>query len=548
MDDEPVSEVPPFVPARMVNEFVFCPRFFHLAWSTGETGENDLTTDGKWVHQRGKLAAPDAEMRRAASSVTMSSERLGVIAKIDLVRSGTTGAIPIELKRGRPRDPDHPVWEPERIQLALQGMILRDNGYRVEYGEVQFAESRELIQVDLTETLVARVEAVLGSLRSVDADAVPPPPLIDSPKCPTCIMAGACMPDEHNLVRSRSARPPRTLVPSEDAGHPVYVTEPGARIGIESRQLTVKKADELITKVKLIDVSHVAVFGNVQLSSYAIRELMSREVPICWFSSGGWFYGIAEGLPRKNVELRRRQALASQDVEMAVARQMVAGKILNARTILRRNGRQRDDAALRELKRLSLLAARAPDSARLLGLEGGAARIYFSHFATMIRPDTPSGFEFEFERRTRRPPTDAVNCLLSFLYGLLVRECTATLFSVGFDPYVGVYHRPRFGRPALALDLAEEFRALIADSVVLTLINNGEVRERSFVRRAGTVSLSPDGRKAVLAAFERRIMAEARHPTFGYRATYRRAIEVQARLLGAVLLGEFDEYRPMVTR
>lgn len=158
------------------------------------------------------------------------------------------------------------------------------------------------------------------------------------------------------------------------------------------------------------------------------------------------------------------------------------------------------------------------------------------------------GGAFGFEHRNRRPPLDPVNCLLSYVYALLVKDCTATVFSVGFDPYLGFYHRPRFGRPALALDLAEEFRPLIGDSVVLNLINNGEVRPSHFVVRAGGVALTGPGRKAVLAAYERRLDTEIKHPTFGYTISYRRVLDVQARLLGAHLLGEVPGYVAFTTR
>src|SRR5690606_31237432 len=124
---------------------------------------------------------------------------------------------------------------------------------------------------------------------------------------------------------------------------------------------------------------------------------------------------------------------------------------------------------------------------------------------------------------------------------------TTTTYAVGFDPYLGFYHRPRFGRPALALDLAEEFRPLIAESVVVNLINNGEVGRDDFVIRAGGVALTPDGRRTVLRAYERRLAAQLQHPTFGYRASYRRTLEIQARLLGAHLLGEVPEYVPVTT-
>lgn len=551
MEAEPVRELPPLVPARMVNEFVFCARFFHLAWSSGEQGENELTVDGKWIHrgvdrESGRLAPPGSEAITRVTSLTLSSERLGVITKVDLIESANGTVTPVEVKRGKPRDPENPVWEPERVQLALQVLVLRDNGYTAERGEVRFAEAKDRVQIEVDREMEDRVVGILDSLRVCAADPIPPAPLVDSPKCLTCIMAHACLPDEHNLLRARSERPSRRLVPREDAASPLYLTEAGTRVGISGEVLEVKRKRDRIGEIRLIDVSQVNIYGNVQMSTQAQRELMSREIPICWFSGGGWFYGITEGLPARNVELRRRQVLAGDKVNVGIAGRMVAAKILNARTLLRRNGRNRNPDALREMKRLAVLAEAAGEPDRLLGLEGGAARIYFSQFASMIRSDAAESFRWE--KRNRRPPTDRVNCLLSFLYGTLARECTVTLFGIGFDPYVGVFHRPRFGRPALALDLAEEFRPLIADSCVLTLVNNGEVKASDFVERGGGVGLTTEGRRKVLAAYERRMTTEIVHPTFGYRISYRRAIEVQARILAAVIMSELEIYRGMVNR
>ena len=162
-------------------------------------------------------------------------------------------------------------------------------------------------------------------------------------------------------------------------------------------------------------------------------------------------------------------------------------------------------------------------------------------------PASPScsngGEPFNIEGRNRRPPRDPVNALLSFVYALLVKEWTLALYAAGFDPLLGFYHRPRYGRPSLALDLTEEFRPLLADSTVLTLVNNGEVTAASFIRRAGAVALTDAGRRAVIAAFERRMDTLVTHPLFGYRISYRRVLEVQARLLGRVLWARLPSIR-----
>ena len=214
--------------------------------------------------------------------------------------------------------------------------------------------------------------------------------------------------------------------------------------------------NETITQVRAIDVSQISVYGNVQLSSQLMRAAFSRQIPVCWFSYGGWFQGVAHGLPSKHVELRRRQVGIAAQAGLPVARRLVEGKIRNCRTFLRRNAREDTGPVLPQLKRLADQAASAESVESLLGFEGAAARLYFGRFAGMLKNDDLG--TFDVNGRNRRPPRDPVNCLLSYAYSLLAKDLTATVIGVGFDPYLGFYHRPRFGRPALALDLAEEFR------------------------------------------------------------------------------------------
>jgi CRISPR-associated protein Cas1 len=192
------------------------------------------------------------------------------------------------------------------------------------------------------------------------------------------------------------------------------------------------------------------------------------------------------------------------------------------------------------------LRARSLDS--LLGIEGVAASRYFRNIASLIKSGDSANLQFDFAGRNRRPPKDPVNALLSFGYAMLTREWVVALSAVGLDPYRGFYHQPRFGRPALALDMMEPFRPLIADSVVLTALNNGEVRSTDFVRAAGSCNLTESGRKRFIGAFERRMGQEVTHPVFRYRLSYRRLLEVQARLLIRFLCAEIPEYPNFITR
>jgi CRISPR-associated protein Cas1 len=313
--------------------------------------------------------------------------------------------------------------------------------------------------------------------------------------------------------------------------------------------LEITRDKQKLASFRLLDVAQLAVFGRVQVSTQALQDCFARDIPVLWLSSGGWLHGFAIGQPSKYVDLRRRQTAVHAQGGAGLAQQMIAGKILNCRTLLRRNTRGDATTVLAALKRLAEQARTAGNFSTLLGIEGTAARMYFGAFPTMLG-DSAAEFGAEFSQlgRNRRPPPDPLNALLSFCYSMLTKDLVAITLGVGLDPYLGVYHRSRYGRPALALDLAEEFRPLVADSVVIGLLNNGEIGASDFIRRAGAVSMTPQGRRTILRAYERRLDTQITHPIFRYRISYRRVMDVQARLLAAVLVGEIPEYTAMVTR
>ena len=541
------------LPARMVNEFVYCPRLFFLEWVEARFTDNDDTRLGRQVHRRvdvesGAAPLPDDGDLRRARSVTVSSERLGVIAKLDLVEGDGGSVVPVDYKKGSPQ-PDGTPWPSDEVQACLQAMLLRESGYQCDRAELWYAETRQRVLVELTPERLSRTGDLVADARGVADRAGPPLPLVDSPKCPRCSLVGLYLPDETNALLARREQPPRRLVPRDPDQRPAYVTEPGSFVGVRSGRLEVTLKKEKLASFRLLDVAQLGVFGRVQISTQALGECFARGIPVLWLSSGGWLQGFAVGQPSKYVELRRQQTVAHAQGGARLAQQMIAGKILNCRTLLRRNARGDVSATLDALKRLAQQAREAPSFSSLLGIEGTAARMYFAALPSMlVGVAEPFGTEFSQLGRNRRPPQDPVNALLSFCYLMLAKDLVAVTLGVGFDPYLGIYHRSRYGRPSLALDLAEEFRPLIADSVVISLLNNGEITATDFIRRAGAVSLTPDDRRTVLRAYERRLDTEVRHPVFGYQISYRRVLDVQARLLAGVLVGELPEYVPMVTR
>ena len=564
------TTLPELVPARMLNEYAYCPRLAYLEWVQGEFADSVDTVEGRFQHRRvdrpsGNLPSPsvsdavdteEGEGNKSAEtiharSVLLSDDSLGAIARIDLIEGQGNVVTPVDYKHGTAPDVPEGAWEPERVQVCIQGLLLRANGYTCTQGMLYFVESRQRVPVPFDDTLVSRTLHLLSGIRGMAASGQIPEPLVDSPKCPRCSLAGICLPDEVNFLSpdGPSIKPEdvRRMSPAGDDAVPVYVQTQGAVVGKSGGQLEVKQKGQVLQKIRLIEISHLALFGNVQVTAQAVQELCDREIPICYFSYGGWFRGITNGMGHKNVELRCRQYLGAMTPETAlpISRRMVFGKIKNSRTMLRRNHREPPPSVLTELNRLADRALTAPSLETLLGIEGAAARTYFSEFRGMIKNES---LDFDFHGRNRRPPRDPVNAVLSFLYAMLIKQATITALTVGFDPYLGFYHQPRYGRPALALDLVEEFRPLIADSVCLTLINNGELGPEDFITRGGATALTQNGRRRVIEAYERRMDTLVTHPLFGYPVSYRRVLEMQARLLSRHLLGELPAYPVFRTR
>ena len=564
------------LPARMINEMAYCPHLFYLEYVQREWAESADTLDGRFVHRRvdrPQGAMPAAEDLESAAqlhsrSITVGSDRLGAIAVIDVIESNDGWVVPVDYKRGIAPDLPEGAWEPERVQVCLQGLLLRDNGYLCDYGILYFAASQSRVTVEFTDALAARTLELLEQARDLCQGEQIPPPLRNSNKCPRCSLVGICLPDETNLLHDglptlpldESTSPslsaattsePRRLTPARDDRLAVYVQGQGFSVGLKGEVLEIRDKGTPVNQARLLETAQLSLYGNVQLSAQALRELVSRDVPIIHLSYAGWLNAITTPPTHKNIELRRRQFRAADDPLfcLAFAQSIVSGKIRNQRTLLRRNSRDLPEGLLHRLAETRRRAQQAITLEQLLGIEGNAARDYFANFSLMFKADdgTPTT-TFHFETRNRRPPRDPVNALLSFLYSLLVKDLVATLVGIGFDPYLGFYHQPRYGRPALALDLMEEFRPLVADSVAISLINNGEIRPNDFISRATACALTESGRKRVIEAYERRLDTLVTHPIFGYAISYRRVFEVQARLLSRLLQGEIPQYPSFCTR
>lgn len=556
----PNADEVPLVPARMVNEFVYCPRLAYLMWSQQEWQESADTVEGKRVHRRADrakaLPSPEnleSEQDKLISrSVALSSESLGVTAKIDIAESSHGQVTPIDYKRGKRPHVSRRAYEPERVQVCLQVLLLRENGYQVSEGMIYYADSRERVPVKIDEELVESTKSAVSHLRQMVSFGQIPPPLIDSPKCPRCALVSVCLPDEVSTLCGSDLSPRPIAVPVDET-MPVIIQSQLARVSKKGETLTIEereKEEEVV--VRLSEVSDLGLFGQINITTPALVALLEREIPVTFHSYGGWFRGIAHGLGHKNVEIRTAQYRKSFDDEFNIrfSRDLVGAKILNQRTIIRRNWKGEESEKKLILKRLSGIRKKLKkitDMDQLRGFEGDAASIYFRAFNQILAPPDKLS-NFDFDKRNRRPPLDPVNAMLSLGYAILTRNIHIALTTVGFDPYRGFFHSPRYGRPALALDIMEPFRPIITDSVVLSVVNTGEIANQHFISAATGTALTDIGRRIFIKAFERRLAQETTHPLFDYRLSIRRLIVLQARLLSRYLLGELNNYPQYLPR
>jgi CRISPR-associated protein Cas1 len=330
----------------------------------------------------------------------------------------------------------------------------------------------------------------------------------------------------------------------------LYVNEKGAVVRVTGERVQVTRQRERLLDVPMIKVDQLVLLGRVGITSPALRALMERHIEVVYLSGSGKYLGRFVPPVSKNLILRKAQFRASEDPAQTVelARGFVRGKLLNMRTLLQRSARGSPAEELEKavdqiqalMKRLSQVAA--VDEIR--GLEGAGTAVYFGVFDRLIKAEG-----WRFARRVKRPPTDPVNAMLSFGYVLLTNDLTSACQIVGFDPYVGYLHADRYGKPALALDLMEEFRPVIVDSLVLTLINKRMITSKDFEAQPGGVFRMKDrAKRTFLQAYEERKRVEIKHPVFGYKVEYRRCFELQARILAKALRGEIERYVPFLIK
>jgi CRISP-associated protein Cas1 len=336
----------------------------------------------------------------------------------------------------------------------------------------------------------------------------------------------------------------------------LYISTEGAYVYKDGESAAVKIDQEVRVRIPLHNLGGLVCFGNVVCTPPLMAACAEAGVAITFLTPTGRFMARVAGFTSGNVLLRRAQYRQADDPAASAefARSVLLAKLANSRAVLLRGARDRPDGlqaanlrgAAAELAAVLAQLERGGDVDQLRGLEGDAGRIYFAAFPNLI---TNPASEFAFHSRTRRPPLDAVNALLSFLYSLLTHDARSACEAVGLDPAVGFLHRDRPGRPGLALDLIEELRAYLADRLALSLINRQQVRPAGFtIGETGGVTMNDETRKTVLVAYQKRKQETIMHPFIGETTTIGLVLHLQARLLARRLRGELDAYPAFIAR
>ncbi len=532
-----MSELDP-LPISLIAHTAFCPR---RAWleAAGEQVDSFAIEEGKHAHRN--IDAAKNSRPAAQRSVDVSHTKLNIVGRCDVVEHADDGLTVVEYKSS----PIRRKWQPTqamRVQLALQGLCLKDAGRHVCGYRVFFPNSARSVNVDIGAKDEREAIELVTTTREVVTSPTAPLPLVDDPRCNGCSHVAICLPDERN------SKPVRKQIRASDpSGETLHLNTPGARASLRRGRVLVSKAGEELASLPVNRIQGVVVHGNVDLSGALTREFLWRSIPVVWCSGRGRVVGFARSASSPNGLARSRQCRGEPGLSAHFARGFLSAKVANQATILRRLGQGGNSSLVSSLRLEQNRLSSALSVPEAVGIEGVCAKLYFGSFPMVLKRHG-GYFQSRWPGRTGRGARDPLNSALNYAYGLLLSEVVRACLSCGLDPHIGFVHSSNRNKPALALDLMEEFRPVVADSVVVGAINNGELLPSHFSQTFGDSRILLPGRKALISAFERRVATVFTHPVYRYKVSWRRAIEVQARMVLGVIDGTQPSYEGIRVR
>ncbi|MEM6371005.1 MAG: type I-MYXAN CRISPR-associated endonuclease Cas1 [Myxococcota bacterium] len=539
----------PLLSAMALHALAYCERLFYLEEVERIRIADDRVYAGRRLHES---LEEDGEW----SQHVLESAELGLRGKVDALRRRDGRLIPYEHKRGLPlhQEEGPSAWPSDRLQLGAYAVLLEEAlQEEIPEGRVRYHAANTLVKLPIDAKLREEVRAAVHRAEELRCRTERPAITDNERLCVRCSLAPVCLPEETRKSQDPKREVTR-LFPGDDDRQPLHVLGHGTRVGRRGYELKLEPLEGDITTEPIRRIRSVTLHGYSSMSAQALDLCARQGVAVHWFRPGGQYVGSFSGEDAAvQRRIRQYEALRQTGLRVRLARLLVASKAEQQLRFVLRSSRGRDrtslglDDSIKQMRTGISSISRATDTETLLGLEGWVAKAYFSALPKLVVERVP--FEMHPKGRSRRPPKDPFNALLSFGYGMLLREVVQSIRSVGLDGAFGFYHQPRSSAPPLALDLIELFRVTCVDMPVLAAVNRGHFDlEKHFEQAGEQFWLSKDGRRKAIALFEQRLADRWRHPVLEYSLSYRRAIELEVRLLEKEWSGEAGLFARMRLR
>ncbi|HCZ07029.1 MAG: CRISP-associated protein Cas1 [Thermotogota bacterium] len=519
------------IPIYAINAYLYCPYRFYIEHVKGEFEDNDHTVEGRFISQQENTKGQTKNWKKRPQ-IFVQSEHYGIFGFVDQVIENKEKTKIIEIKKG---DASHPYLNDVMQLTAYMLAYAESYNKKIETmeGEIRYVGSNKKFKITPTRKRVSKLLEILQSMRAVAED--PPQPSYSKKKCDPCSLINICLPQKENALK-------RKIMPSSRDAHPLYIATQGAYIRQSGESVTVNCNGRNIVKIHYSKISALHLMGNVQISTQAMKLLTSNSIPVVFSDILGRYWFVCHSGFSKNIPLRIKQLQLTQDEKkkIEISKRIIEGKIKNQLYVLKKKNlttKQDSRAILSMLKDLD----RCKSIDELMGIEGQVASLYFDKISKKLDP------KWEFNGRNRRPSKDPINALLSFGYSILHNVVLSAIMATGLDPFIGVLHKEHYGRTSLALDIMEEFRPIIIDLEVLSMINLGQLKKNDFSENiGGAIFLTDKGRKKFLEVIRKRLETKRYYSLLDSRVEYIRIIEAQVRVFEKCILGEINTYTPFV--
>lgn len=530
----------------------YCPRLFYLEEVEEIRKESDRVFAGRALHESIAADCTAGQIKE----VEVTAEALGLTGKIDCICRRNGKLIPYEHKRGRSKrvDGNSKAWPPDALQVAAYAMMLEEaKQITVTEGRIRYHADQTTVSVSINQEMRNRVRSMIEEGKRLRTLTERPPVTPHEKKCVKCSLAPICLPEEERAVAA-PARKTKRLFPKNRSGGTVHIVTAGTHIGRSGESFHIVSPDGAKKDVPVVNVDALVIDGYSQITTQALQLCAINEIGVHWLTpSGSYLGGFAAGVGPVQRRIRQYKALCDEKIRLRLTQTLVKAKIEQTLRYLLRCARTKTsnsnsatplldiagnepicspklNECIDSIRRLLKRVDQTNDIDAIRGLEGAAAKAYFVVVPELLKPNVPK--EMVPLGRSRRPPRDRFNALLSYLYSLLYASVLQAELVVGLEPAFGFYHTPRSSTPPLTLDLMELFRLVLCDIPLIGSINRlqWDVIE-DFECTSERVWLSQAGKRKTIELYERRLQDEWKHPVVGYSLSYYRLIELETRLL-----------------